>query len=119
MPSNLFSSNAATGLQSSIRGLHATPTAPLPFLDGVVVRSFVLEREHGNVVIYNSPGITAATRDIVELGRPGRLLVNHWHEAMYGAPDLNVPIFVHENDRGMRLQPGCLRELHCDRAGRR
>jgi hypothetical protein len=105
MPSNLFSSNAATGLQSSVRGLHATPTAPLPFLDGVVVRSFVLERDHGNVVIYNSPGITAATRDIIELARPGRLLVNHWHEAMYGAPDLNVPIFVHENDRGQTELP--------------
>jgi Metallo-beta-lactamase superfamily len=105
MPSNLFSSNGGTGLHSSIRGLHATPTAPLPFLSGVVVRSFVLERENGNVIIYNSPGVTAAARDIVALGRPGRLLVNHWHEAMYGAPDLDAPIFVHENDRGRTELP--------------
>lgn len=100
MPSNLFSSNGGTELQSSIRGLYATPTARLPFLGGVVVRSFVLEREQGNVIIYHSPGITAAAHEIVELGRPERLLVNHWHESMYDAPELDVPIFVHENDRG-------------------
>ena len=105
MPSNLFSSDSVTGLQSSVRGLHATPTAPLPFLNGVVVRSFVLEREQGNVIIYNSPGITAARRDILALGRPDRMLVNHWHEAMYDAPDLNVPIFVHEKDQGQTDLP--------------
>ena len=98
MPSNLFS-NFATGLQSSIRGLYATPTAPLPFLSGVVVRSFVLEREQGNVIVYHSPGITAAARDILAIGRPDRILVNHWHEAMFDAPDLDTPIFVHQDDR--------------------
>jgi len=105
MTSDLFSSKAATGLQSSIRGLHSTPTAPLPYLKGVVVRSFVLEREQGNVIIYNSPGITAAKREIEDLGRPSRLLINHAHEAMYGAPDLNVPIFVNENDRAQTNLP--------------
>ena len=105
MPPNLYSPNADTGLQSSIRGLHATATAPLPFLRGVVVRSFVLERGQGNIIIYHSPGITAAAREILQLGRPDRLLVNHWHEAMYDAPDLDVPIFVHENDRGQTKLP--------------
>jgi hypothetical protein len=42
MPPNLSSSIGDTGLQSSIRGLYATPTATLPFLRGAVVRSFVL-----------------------------------------------------------------------------
>jgi hypothetical protein len=77
MPSDLSSSSSSTRLESSIRGLYATPTSPLPFLSGVVVRSFVLEREHGNVIIYNSPGITVAAQDILDLGRPTRLLVNH------------------------------------------
>ena len=98
MPANLIATDA-TGLHSSIRGLHATPTAPLPFLRGVVVRSFVLERQQGNIVIYHSPGVTAAKREILALGRPALLLVNHWHEAMYEAPDLDVPIFVHDADR--------------------
>ena len=99
MAANLFCSDAEAGLHSSIRGLYVTPAAPLPFLSGVVVRSFILGREHGNIIIYNSQGITAAAGDILDLGRPSRLLVNHWHEAMYDAPALDVPIFVHEKDR--------------------
>lgn len=105
MPANLIALSGDTGLQSSIRGLHATPTAALPFLNGVVVRSFVLKREQGNIIIYNSPGITAAAPEILELGRPDRLLVNHWHEAMYDAPDLDVPIFVHESELGQTKWP--------------
>ena len=105
MPPNLFSSNGDTGLKSSIRGLYATPTAPLPFLSGVVVRSFVLERKQGNIIIYDSPGINAAAHEILELGRPGRLLLNHWHESMYDAPELDVPIFVHKNDRSQTKLP--------------
>jgi hypothetical protein len=61
---NLLSSNTHTVIKSSTRGLHATPTA------------FVVEREHENVAIYNSSGITAA-REILDLGRPNRLLVTH------------------------------------------
>ncbi|MFK0166942.1 hypothetical protein [Rhizobium sp. NPDC090279] len=99
MPSDLLSSSDKVGLQSSTRGLQAMPAAPLPFLEGVVVRSFLLEREQGNIIIYNSPGISAAAGEILQRGRPERLLVNHWHEAMYGRPDLDVPIFVHESDR--------------------
>ncbi|MCB1077526.1 MAG: MBL fold metallo-hydrolase [Bauldia sp.] len=100
MSGNLFASSGDASLQSSIRGLHATPTAPLPFLRGVVVRSFVLERARGNVIVYHSPGITAAAQEILRLGRPERLLVNHWHEAMFDPPYLDVPIFVHQHDRG-------------------
>jgi glyoxylase-like metal-dependent hydrolase (beta-lactamase superfamily II) len=105
MPSDLFTSNNGTKLHSSLRGLHATPAAPLPYLSGVVVRSFILEREQGNVIIYNSPGITAAVTEILALGRPDRLLLTHWHEAMYGAPKLDVPIFVHEYDRAHTSLP--------------
>lgn len=106
MPQNLSAPGGHAGLhQSEIRGLAVTPTAPLPFLRGVAVRSFVLQRVAGNVIIYNAPGITAAKADIMALGRPERLLVNHWHEAMYGAPDIDVPIFVHEDDRGATNLP--------------
>lgn len=102
---DLFSTNDDSGLQSAVRGLHATPTAPLPFLRGVVVRSFVLEREEGPTIIYHSPGIDAAQRDILRLGQPNRMLVNHWHEAMYDAPEMDVPIFVHEKDRARTKLP--------------
>lgn len=105
MSSDLIAPNGEPGLQSAIRGLYATPTTPLPFLRGVVVRSFVLEREHGNVIVYHSPGITAASKEILALGRPDRLLVTHWHESMNPVPDLDVPIFVHEIDRRQTKLP--------------
>ncbi|OWU84084.1 hypothetical protein ATO6_13485 [Oceanicola sp. 22II-s10i] len=89
----------SNGLQSTIRGLHGTPSAPLPFLDGVVVRAFVLERPQGNVIVYNAPGISEAADEIREMGWPECLLMNHHHEAMYGAPRLDLPVWINEADR--------------------
>src|SRR5688500_8743102 len=60
--------NAVNLLEPIYPGLYATPTTPLPFLAGVVVRSFLLERDAGNVLIYNSPGIDVAAADLVRLG---------------------------------------------------
>jgi hypothetical protein len=60
---------ADTLIASTIRGLHVTRASPLPFLADVMVRSFVLEREPGNLILYNSPGIAAASQDIETLGR--------------------------------------------------
>lgn len=88
------------GLEQVSPRLHATPTAPLPFLADVVVRSFLLERDSGNVLVYNSPGIDAVGDEIVALGEPTRLLINHWHEATYPAPRLQVPAWVHVADKG-------------------
>jgi len=95
---------STTSLESPIARLHATPTAPLPFMSGVAVRSFVLERKQGNIIVYNSPGIAAAARPIRDLGWPSRLLVNHWHEAIYPAPGSDIAVFVHENDRAQTEQ---------------
>lgn len=105
MPADLYVPRHQTGLATLLPRLHATPEAPLPFLAGVVVRSFVLEREAGPVIVYNSPGISAAASEIARLGRPDRLLINHWHEAMYGAPQLDVPMHVHERDRARTTLP--------------
>lgn len=51
------------------------------------------------MVVHNSPGLSSAATHIRDLGGVSRLLVNHGHEAMYGEPDLDVPVFVHERDR--------------------
>jgi glyoxylase-like metal-dependent hydrolase (beta-lactamase superfamily II) len=81
-----------------IEGLLATPATPLPFGEDIVVRSFLLERPQGNVLVYNAPGIGAASADIQARGGASRLLINHAHEALYGPPDIDVPVFVHERD---------------------
>ncbi|MBV7379215.1 MBL fold metallo-hydrolase [Maritimibacter dapengensis] len=114
MLDDLYFSDNTQQLQASIRGLFGTPTAPLPFLDGVVVRAFVLDRPQGNIIIYNAPGISEAADETRELGQPQRLLMNHHHEAMYGAPDLDVPVWVHEADRSRVSLPiaGTFAERH-------
>ena len=86
-------------LQTLLGGLRATPPARLPYQADVLVRSFVLERPAGNLVVYNSPGLSSAAPQIRELGGAGRLLVNHAHEAMYGPPRLEAPVWVHARDR--------------------
>lgn len=90
---------ASPGLTPLFAGLYATGPAPLPFLQGVDVRSYVLAAQQGVVIVYNSPGIDAAAARIRQLGPPTRLLVNHYHEGMYGQPNLDVPVYVHKRDR--------------------
>jgi len=92
-------SSEASSLETPIDGLRATPPSRLPYQTNVLVRSFLLERPDGNVIVYNSPGLTAAATHIRDLGGATRLLINHGHEAMYGQPNLDVPVFVHERDR--------------------
>lgn len=86
-------------LQQLFPRLYATGASPLPFMAETVVRSYVLETNTGVVLVYNSPGIDGAADEILKLGSPTRLLLNHYHEAMYGQPQLEVPVFVHEWDR--------------------
>lgn len=86
-------------LETLTGGLLATPPARLPYQANVLVRSFVLPRSAGNVIVYNSPGISEAAADIRALGGATRLLINHAHEGMYGAPTLDLPVYVHERDR--------------------
>ena len=94
-----MSDSEMSPLEVPIDGLLATPTARLPYQDDVLLRSFVLERPEGNVIIYNSPGVSSSVDAIRDLGGASRLLINHGHEAMYGAPDLDVAVYVHELDR--------------------
>ncbi len=86
-------------LETPIEGLRATPPGTLPFLANAQVRSFILERPRGNAIVYNSPGLSEAADEIRALGDATHLLINHSHEAMYGTPRLDAPVFVHERDR--------------------
>lgn len=86
-------------LDTPFEGLLATPTSRLPYQDDVLLRSFVLRRAQGTLVVYNSPGVSQAAEAIRALGAPARLLVNHVHEGMYGPPDLEVPVWVPGSER--------------------
>jgi len=86
-------------LETPLKGLRAAPPSHLPYQANILVRSFLLERPAGNVLVYNSPGLTSAATTIQDLGGATHLLINHSHEAMYGNPLLDVPVFVHKRDR--------------------
>lgn len=85
-------------LSSPFEGLLATPASRLPYQHDVLLRSYVLQRATGNMIVYNSPGVSEAAAAIQELGAPSRLLVNHAHESMYGNPSFDVPIWLHRDD---------------------
>lgn len=80
-------------------GLLATPAARLPYQADVLLRSYVLARPAGTVIVYNSPGIDSAAREIDGLLPVSHLLISHEHEAMYGVPSVQAPVFVHTRDR--------------------
>lgn len=104
-----------TDLDEVLPGLHATGTVPLPFMDGVDLRTFVLDTTDGPVLMYNTPGIDASAEAIRALGTPTKLLVNHWHENMYGTPALDVPVAVHEADRAATAEKLRVDETFADR----
>ncbi|HYF28310.1 MAG TPA: MBL fold metallo-hydrolase [Baekduia sp.] len=87
---------AAAGAEA-IRGLHASPPAPLPFAPSLHVRAFVLERPAGNVLLYSAPGVGAGT--FAAAGPIARAYLNHRHEAAFGHDLPGVPLFVHAADR--------------------
>lgn len=81
-------------------GLLAMPPTPLPYQANVQLRSFLLQRPAGDVIVYNSPALTQSSADIQDLGGATHLLVNHWHEAMlFGQPALEAQVVVSELDR--------------------
>ncbi len=86
-------------LEQPVEGLWATPGSPLPFDRSVSIRAFLLERDEGNVIIYNAPGLGAAADEIRDRGGARKLLINHGHEGMFGVPPIDAPVFVNELDR--------------------
>ena len=97
-------------LTTPFDGLLATPTSRLPYQHNVLLRSYVLERPQGNVIVYNSPGIDESADAIRALGTASRLLINHAHESMYGQPDLEVPLWVHADDSADFAATGTFRD---------
>jgi glyoxylase-like metal-dependent hydrolase (beta-lactamase superfamily II) len=76
-------------------GLHASPPQRLSFAPGMVARSFLLERDHGNLLVYSTETASA----LAAVGRVSWQYLNHWHEAMFRPADaFDAPVVVHEDD---------------------
>jgi glyoxylase-like metal-dependent hydrolase (beta-lactamase superfamily II) len=86
-------------LTTPLPRLHATAPEPLPFAPSLQVRAFLLERDHGNLLVYAAPATGAAAPAIAALGGVTRQYLNHWHEAGFGADGVGAPIVIHADDR--------------------
>jgi hypothetical protein len=89
----------AAHMEPVLDGLHASPPEPLPFAPALHVRAFLLQREHGNILVYSVPGIESAEAAMGELGGVARRYLNHSHEAMFASDRAGAPVFVHERER--------------------
>jgi glyoxylase-like metal-dependent hydrolase (beta-lactamase superfamily II) len=81
-----------------VPGIAATEPQPLSFAPGLEVRSFLLLREQGNLLVYASSTLAGQAQAIEERGGASRHYLNHWHEASFGAGELDVPLHVHVDD---------------------
>jgi glyoxylase-like metal-dependent hydrolase (beta-lactamase superfamily II) len=83
--------------------LHPLRPAPLPFAQSLHVRSFVVPREHDNLLVYGSPTVMDDAAEIEALGGVSYQYLNHWHEAMFVdervREELGARVVVHEDDR--------------------
>ena len=71
-------------------GLFSSPPEPLPFAQDLDIRSFVLRRDAGDLLVYSTKSFAP---DVA------RQYLNHGHEAIFASPQPRAPLFVHEADR--------------------
>lgn len=86
-------------LDTPLPRLHASAPEALPFARSLHIRAFVLERDHGNLLVYGSPAVGGAAPAIEALGGVARQYLNHWHEAAFGGDGIDAPLAVHVADR--------------------
>jgi hypothetical protein len=77
-------------LPTTIPGLHASDPEPLPFAPALQIRSYLLERSAGDLLIYMTT---------TSSGAPWRQYLGHGHEAGFASAALKAPLFVHAADR--------------------
>ena len=96
--------SALPQLETELAALYASPSQALPFAPSLHARAFVLRREAGNLLVYSVADLASTSAAFEGLGGVQRQYLGHWHEAMFAANRLDVPLFVHEADRGQTEQ---------------
>lgn len=83
--------------------LFASSPQELGFAPGLVVRSFLIRSDGGNLLLNASEGALRNARTIEEHGGVTALWLGHWHEGLTGAQAIadrfKVPVVVHQDDR--------------------
>ena len=85
-----------------IPNLYATGPGSLPFDASLEIRSFLLRREPGNLLVYRPVGIEEDAQAINGLGGIAHQYLNHRHEASptsdFVVETFGAPLHVHEAD---------------------
>jgi hypothetical protein len=85
-----------------IPGLYASAPYALPFDRSLEIRSFLVQRDAGNLLVYRSDAIEQDAEAVRELGGVTRQYLNHRHEASSSsdwiADEYGAPLFVHRAD---------------------
>jgi glyoxylase-like metal-dependent hydrolase (beta-lactamase superfamily II) len=84
---------------TDLPGLYASTPEPLPFAPSLHIRAFLLQRDHGNVLVYSVGNLEADQAAIRDRGGIARQYLNHRHEAMFASDWVGAPLFVHQNER--------------------
>src|SRR5215204_787623 len=82
--------------------LYASSPEALPGAPSLKIRSFLLRRDSGNLLVYGTGVPADDVREIGDLGGVSRHYLNHHHEAAFVdgrlARTLGAPLFCHEDD---------------------
>ena len=103
-------------LTTPLPRLHATEPKSLPFAPSLHMRAFVLEREHGNLLVYAAPSVGAAAPAIDALGGVTQQYLNHWHEAGFGGDGAGAPVVINAMDRAAAEDSLQIADSFSDRA---
>ena len=80
-------------------GLYASAPARLPFDRSLAMRSFLLQRDDGNLLVYRGDSLVVHAEEVWELGGLTRQYLNHRHEASpacnWVGQTFGAPLFVH------------------------
>ncbi len=89
-------------MQTVLPGVHASAPQALSFAKSLHVRTFLLQREQGNLLVYGTAKVADEVLAIADFGGAVRHYLNHWHEADVAGQDalgaLGAPLFCHDAD---------------------
>jgi hypothetical protein len=81
---------------------YASAPEPLSFAPSLEIRSYLLERKSGNLLVYRPDTLERDVEEVKELGGLSRQYLNHRHEASassdWVAKTFGAPLHVHEAD---------------------
>jgi hypothetical protein len=93
-------------MDTVIPELYPIAPQPLSVAPSVGVRSFLLERDEGNLLVYSSATIKQEAVSLREQGGIWRQYMNHRHEAgvtedscVWVASTFGAPLYAHENEK--------------------